>query len=443
MSSAQSNLNVKKTEQDIVIIVERDAPARYNLQIINNNNVTDKFEIYSLVGVSIAPKNLFTIGQDKNISLDIKINPHEETKKDIRGFYTFEYQIKGQNTGFFKDNLKIKIVELKDALKIEPISITPNASTAEIKITNLEKTEIKNISIKADSVFYNLEKTISLKPLEETTISVPIDLSSLSSLSAGSYDVDVTLELGGIESKLKEKVNYLEKGGVSVSQDAEGFIIRTETSTKTNEGNIPVAVEIMQTRDIFTRLFTTNSPTPTSAVRDGFFVEYLWQDEIAPSESLVVKSTTNYTFPFILIILIIIITLAVKMYIETKLVLRKRVSYVRTKGGEFALKVTLNLKAKKDLKDIEITDRIPSVMKLFDKFAIKPSEIDSKSRKLVWKLSHLNSGEDRVFTYIIYSKIKVVGNFKLPLARANYQVGDKKMTVNSNRTSFISETISN
>ena len=51
----------------------------------------------------------------------------------------------------------------------------------------------------------------------------------------------------------------------------------------------------------------------------------------------------------------------------------------------------------------------------------------------------MNKGEERIFTYIIYSKIGVVGKFELPSARAIYEKEGKVKKTESNRSFFINE----
>ena len=98
---------------------------------------------------------------------------------------------------------------------------------------------------------------------------------------------------------------------VAFDESSEGIILRKTVSKKTNTGNIPTTVEIKIEKGIISRLFTSNSVEPTSIERNGFVVSYLWRKEIAPGESLVVETITNYTFPFILVILVVVVGIVV------------------------------------------------------------------------------------------------------------------------------------
>jgi len=130
----------------------------------------------------------------------------------------------------------------------------------------------------------------------------------------------------------------------------------------------------------------------------------------------------------------------IRKSIESDLILRKKISFVKTKGGQFALKVSIRVKSKRFLERINIIDKLPPLVKLYEKFgATMPDKIDEKNKRLEWNIESLNQGEERIFTYIIYSRIGIVGRFELPSAKAVYEKEGKVKGVESNRSFFINE----
>ena len=115
------------------------------------------------------------------------------------------------------------------------------------------------------------------------------------------------------------------------------------------------------------------------------------------------------------------------------------VNGVKTKHGEFALKVTLNVKAKKHVDKIQIVDSIPHMSKLYEKFGIPPTKLDHNSGRVYWHIERLSKGESRVFSYIVYSKLNVVGRFELPTALATYEHEGKTKQSYSNKAYFAAE----
>jgi len=432
-----SAIDLKIEEKPIssTLISELDKLATFEFEI-RNNGETDSFEIYSLVSVVIYPKERFTINSGETITLEVLADPARKIRDKKEGDFAFEYQIKGKNSGIQKETLKIKVVKLKDVIEINPFDLHPE-QLAIIEIKNLENLNIEDIELKLDSKLFEGESRISLKPYE--SINLTFEAKGVKELEAGQYPISTEIIFSSNKAEIESEIRYLEKGGISTTQETSGLIIRKTTIEKKNLGNIPTLAKINERKDILSRLFTTYSEKPLSAERSGLFVNYGWERALKPNESMILITTTNYTFPFILLILIIIITIAVKIYFQTDLVLRKRISFVKTKGGEFALKVRLKAKAKKHVDEIQITDRIPKMTKVHEKFGTKPDKIDEKTRQIFWNIKSLRKGEERTISYLIYSKINIIGKFQLPAARASYKFDNKVQYVNSNRTSFAAE----
>ena len=437
--SSALDLEVKEIKKENVIITELSNNATFSLSIKNLEEESDNFQIYSLVQINIFPKGLFMINSGEKLNLDIVVEPQKSTRENQRGIYAFQYQIKGQQIGVFKDFLTIRILDVKDAIKVSTKSISLKDKTATLTIENLEEFHFENLEISAESEFFQFSETLNLEKKESKEFIVPINLKE--KISAGKKELELEFTFNDISSKKIVTFQYLEKGGISVTQNSEGFLIRKTSTTKTNEGNIQSTTSIEITKNVLTRLFTIFSKKPEIAERRGIFVDYSWKKNVEVGEEFTITATTNYTIPFMLIILILFVTGFTKYLMAQKVIIRKRVSAVKTKGGEFALKVKLKVKAKKPVKNVILTDTLPRMTKLYDKFGAKPHKIDSQTRKISWNLKNLNTGEQRVFTYIIYSKINIVGKFELPLATASYEIDGMKEHSSSNRTSFFTETV--
>jgi hypothetical protein len=429
------SLEVEKVEKAPVVISELKDPAIFDF-IIDNNGGSDEIRIYSLVGATFEPDETFHLPSGKS-TIEVKVYPAEDAREKEDN-YAFEYQIKGSGSDIFKDTLTVKIVKLGNVLDIEPLGINYGDEKAIVRIRNVNNIELDDIKIKIKSVFYENEKTLSFKPFESINLSLSVNTENTKELAAGSYVVTSDLELDEATARVEETVNYKEKQVVAFKKEGEGWVIRTTKITKTNEGNLAVPDTISVSKNILTRLFTTFSAEPLTSERKALFVYYSWEKDLNPGESWDVEVTTNYTLPFILVILVIFSAGAVYLYSRTALVVSKRCSFVKTKGGEFALKVILHIKARKALDNIEIFDRIPMATKLYEKAGM-PHKFDEHLGRLSWKIDRLNAGEDRIFSYIIYSTIRIVGRLELSPATAHFVKDGKPQYVNSNRTFFMSE----
>lgn len=432
------SLQVEKIDKGSVVISELSNPAVFEFTI-NNPDSEQQVELYSFVGINFNPRGLFDLPPGKS-TIEVKAYPSSEIRKK-QGLYNFEYELKGSISGITKDSLSIKIVGLKDAMELKAEDIYVKDDKVTIKIINTQNADLEDIKLHFSSLFFDEEKTFSLKPYESKEISIAIDKEKIKKLASGSYIYDAEVELESAKIKIDGTLNYLPKEESNIVKSYEGLILRKTTYTFKNTGNVPINGKITINKDILSRLFTVNSAEPLEIKRNALFVKYDWEQNLQPDESFSVTSTTNYTLPFILVLLVVIIALLVRLYTRTHIQMNKKVSFVKTKGGEFALKVTLHVKAKKYVENLQVIDRLPGMTQLYEKFGVKPDKIDASTRRLFWNIDRLNAGEERVYSYIVYSKVRVVGRFELPSATATYLRDGKTEQVFSNRTFFVSETV--
>jgi hypothetical protein len=339
--------------------------------------------------------------------------------------------------------LKMTFVKLKDSLEIDANDFSVGDKEASIVVKNLKNAYVNNLVLRFSSSFFEESKQISLEPYESTTVKVLLDQEALSQLSFGSYVVRATADADGYIAQFESAIEFLPRESISQNINEEGFFVRRVSVSKTNEGNVPVVVSLEIKKDIFSRLFTVFSQSPSSIRREGTSAYYLWEQRIGPGESFQVSGTTSYTFPIFFILLIVVLTFLVYTYARTSVVLNKQVNFVKTKGGEFALKVTLRVKARKHVEDIQVIDMLPGMTMLYEKFGIKPDKIDHAPRRIHWKIDRLNAGEERVYSYIIYSKVRIVGRFELPSATAIFEREGRTHEVLSNRAFFLADTLGN
>jgi hypothetical protein len=434
---AESGLEVTSMEKNNVVIAEIGNSAFYELTINNLGNEED-FKIFTLVGIDIEPSDYFALPKGESV-MSIEAKMGEKILSERRGLLSFEYQIKGKDRDLFKDKFLVDIVSLSDALDVSYAPIYPNDTSVEFVVSNKEPVEIKDLSFVFDSAFFRDSESFDLGADETKTFSVSINKEGVEKLVAGPYIVSTTVVVGDSEVQLDGVIDYLEKEGISVDESSKGIISRTTSVTKTNRGNTPVTATVIVKKNALTRLFTTSSVEPTDVIRSGFIVEYVWRKSIVPDESLIVKSTTNYIFPFLIIVAIVGLGWLARVYYFRAVSISKKTSLVRTKGGEFALRVVLKVRAGKSVSNIQLTDFLPAMAKLYDNFGKKPDKVDSSMRRLHWNVGSLRMGEERVYSYVMYSKLNVVGRFELPLASATFERNEQTRQVLSNKAFFAAE----
>ncbi len=432
------NLDVSVKPVSDSYIIDLNKPAVFDL-IIKNLGDTDEFEIYSLVGVDISPETKFKIVSGETKTLRIEAIPQEALKSKI-GFFTFEYLIRDSRSEIQKEKLSLNIAGLEDAILVIPQNINLNSEKMVVTIKNIIMYDFNEIKININSAFFESEETISLKSLESKQFEIPLDKEKMKSYAGGSYLMNVRFQTSGKIAEKEVMFKFLEQENIETNENVEGILIRRTEITKKNLGNVKKTVSINIQKNLLTCLFTTVNLQPTKTEIKGLVKYYIWEKELAPNEQLKVIAKTNWLYPILIILLIIGIYILIKRYIETDIMLRKKVSFVKTKGGEFALKVQIKIKARRYVEKIKITDKLPSIVNLYDKFgAVAPDKIDIENKRLEWDIEALNPKEERIFSYIIYSKIGVVGKFELYPASAVYEKDGDIKNAQSNKAFFINE----
>ncbi len=432
------NLKVEKTSSGEVLVAGLTSPASFDLQI-TNFGPTANFEFYNLVGFNMFPVGTIPInsGQTKNVKLEI--SPIGELDK--RGSYTLEYFIRGIDSTQQKEQLTFNIIELKDAFDVGSGGVDLDSNTISIYIKNKVNYNFKNINAKFSSAFFDFPEKFDLAPYEKKTFEVPLNADDIKKLTAGFYTLNAEIKVEDETADIEGTVEFAQKNLVTTEEKDYGFFVSTKSIIKTNEGNVVEKSETTIKKNIVTRLFTTFSPEPDTVERTGTTVIYTWARNINPGDSLEITVKTNWFFPFILILLIVLAVVLAKIYSRTELSLRKKVSFVRAKGGEFALKVSISVRAKSYIERVNIIDRLPPLVKVHERFGgVEPSRIDEKTKRIEWNFEKLEAGEVRMVSYIIYSKVGVVGRFALPKATAIYDKDGKIKETESNRAFFVAET---
>ena len=430
-------LSIETEIDSNVIVKEFNNPINAKVKIKNASSGTYNF--YTLADLSLIPRATFEMINEGNVEKELTFTPTENLKET--GLYKFTYTLNHRGIEKVDEKLTINLVNLKDILEIESDYTDPTSGQIKFKIVNKENVKIENLSTKFTSILFEAEKDLTFDPYEEEEIIVNVEEETLKKTKAGVYILNTEFKTPKGKVEISGNIYLGEKKGITTTEDSSGFLVHTKTISKINTGNVLEDVTINTEKNIFTRLFTTFSIEPEKTERSGFSVSYTWtKKELEPTEVFTVKTKTNYLYPLLILILAIIVVVGVKRYTETKLEIKKTVHPVRTKNDEFALRIKLRLKARQEVENVTLTDRVPAIVKVYKKFgSTKPDKIDSRTRKIQWNIGDLQAGEERMYSYIVYSKVGVVGKFSLPEATAIFEKGEKINETKSNKVFFLND----
>ncbi|MBU2053254.1 MAG: hypothetical protein ABIJ14_01960 [Nanoarchaeota archaeon] len=432
-------VEIEKQSSNEVLIVGIGEPATFDLKI-KNFGASDNFEFYNFLGFNMFPVGTVFIGAGQTKDVKLQISPIGDFSH--RGFYTFNYFIRGhnQNSSEQSETLTFKAIDLKDAFEIGSGEVDAESNSIDIYIKNKVNFDFENVDAEFSSVFFDLDEGFSLDANEKKSFNVQLNKEDFRKLMAGFYTLDANIIVKGQKANVEGTIKFAEKDIVKTSENDYGFFINTKIIEKINEGNVLKKSETVIKKNIVSRLFTSFSPEPDIVERDRSTVYYTWVEEIKPGETLKITVRTNWLFPFVTVLFLIVLIILVKQYSGTDLILRKRVSFVKAKGGEFALKVTIVASARRYIERINIIDGLPPLVKVHERFGgQQPKRVDEKTKRIEWGFEKLEAGEMRTASYIIYSKVGIVGKFALPSAAGIYEKEGKIKETTSNRAFFVAE----
>jgi len=433
------NLEVEKKSSNEVMVAELNQPAIFDLEITNLGE-TDKFEFFNLAGFNMVPKGTGIINEDETKEIELKIYPREDF--DIRGFYTLGYSLKGKTANISNHELTIKIIDLEEAFEIGVEKFKENSSEITIYIQNKENFNFEELDVKFSSAFFETEKNLSLEPNKRKTFDLTLNKEDFNKLNSGFYTMKAEIKVDDQKAEVEGLIKFEENKDLKTTTKDYGFFINTQIITKENQGNVIENSQIIIEKNILSRLFTTLSPEPDVIERNDLKIKYIWEEAIKPGESFEVNVKTNWFFPLIVIALLVTIVGMLKHFSRRDIVLKKKVNFVHAKGGEFALRVTILVQAKKYVENVRIIDRIPTLVKIYHKFGGQnPIKLDEEKRKIEWSFEKLEAGEIRILSYVIYSKVGIIGKFSLPIANALYERDGELKESESNHVYFMAEAL--
>jgi len=350
------------------------------------------------------------------------------------GIYKVVLNAESVKTGEKKSvNLFIS-VQKGEVVDIESITVTGNLQpTGEIivryVVRNFRTSTTKDISI-SSVIKSQSGKTIEVKeviermdPDETKTIEKPFSLPPQA--ESGDYSVDTTLTHLADTRIIKQSFYVSKRPVIKEDRSKSSLIFGYKTEIKVrNVGNAP-ASDISATDIIsgFEAAFMSSDQKPL--VND---TKYTWTiASLQPGEEAVISYAVDYSPLYLFIIAIIVL---VYLYFFKMRTVRVR-KYVMQKkhieeGEEFTIGVEIKNYSGKRIDEILVEDFVPTMFKVKEgsgpKASIKKSSVGTE---LVWNLSGLYHGEERVLSYKIVPAFGVHGKIRMPRASVKFKSGNK------------------
>ncbi len=319
----------------------------------------------------------------------------------------------------------------------EPLPVTLN-------YRNRNALNIEELGVELSSDLFYKEYTTSLGALKEKTEEHLFELEPHQ--AAGDYELRVKLNYRG--ETINEVVRNLRIAAIDdVKEEAvdESGLFRTTTRlTLTNEGNTVAEHEARLPTGWFRSLFSSTEP---KAARESVGGEryHVWRLSLAPEEQVTISRTEDYRLPAILLLLAII---GVAAYYLTRspVVAVKEAIAQREEGEEGAnsLKIRLFIRNRsgQTLSGVSAIDKVPSIASYAPDErlgTVSPTKVvgSKKGTILKWELDLLEPYEERILSYNLASKLRIVGKVRLPSAKIQFTTrGGKERVLFTKNVSY-------
>jgi hypothetical protein len=338
-------------------------------------------------------------------------------------------------------------------LKLSKYALNPEETlTIDVQLTSVSEKPsglytLQTIIKKDDSIVQRFDETVvGLGPKLSKTVSNSYFVKKYE--TPGTYAVDAILKdsLNNMVSAMSSKFKVNEVSKLPTEYTAKttdiGFLSVTTTIMIKNEGNVPTPTfYVTESIPTFAEKLFVPEIEPTSSKKSDNRIVYSW---LVPSLQPGQQVTIRYKFSLLavwlaILAIIAIVYLAYRLTFAPTIVKKHRHKGEITRDKEILISLDVRNRTIREIKDVIVKDRVPSIAKVVDKFdTLKPKiKVTDAGTELYWKFDSLKPREERILTYRIKPVVDVMGALKLPHAVIRYTDQKKEKKVVSSKSLII------
>jgi hypothetical protein len=323
-----------------------------------------------------------------------------------------------------------------------PDIVNPRETTrVMVELRNRNPRNLSEMMVDISSPLFSKSYRSYLGPIEEKSEEFTFELDDYQ--APGEYALQLIL------TYQNETVNELERTfsverieNIQVNSRSSGSFFRdVHVLEIMNDGNDLDTYQAKIATNWFKRIFSR--ATPAANVEKIAGEEYyIWNLELNSREEVHVEVVENYRLLIILLVLLIAGVISYYM-LRSPLIAVKEAILIKEGGDEGSnLKVRIFIKNRtgKQLDGVNVVDKVPSIATYVKKEMLgmaSPTKVVTSERKgtvLKWELDLLEPYEERILTYSLTSKLKIVGKMKLPAAKVHFSSkgGRERLTYTKN-----------
>jgi len=423
--------------------------ASFVITLINTRGYEDSFQVSTRdTGwvITLDPP-LTTIPSSSTKSFLLYLKPKQGVDK---GPHAVPVKTKSLRSGEFKeDNLLINIKpdspfggEYSPSVKLD-VGIGPevdvrNKVAVNMEMNNKNPRDMPNLIILVESDIFRKKYITHLGPLEQEKKELLLEVDHASPAGIHTLTVRLLLKNITIAEVNKDFEVVLYSGTKEEVNKESAFFLVTKTFRVTNDANVQNEIVKELKLAFYRKPFVSFDKEPEKINR-----MYVWKADLEAQEVLVIVMTQNYR-PLALIILILILSLIIYYIFRSPVIIFKS-SLITGKDHHIKVRLQIKNRTKRKNHNVKIIDKVPSMATL-DKNthpgSLKPSKViksSSKGTSIRWEIEELEPYEERLITYQLDPKLKIIGGIRLPRARIKFQTNKGKERVTYSNISIAKE----
>jgi hypothetical protein len=422
--------------------------AQFSLTITNTRSTDQVYNINANpVDWLIESQSSIRVSPGETKTIDLFIRPRQSNYK-TPGFYGVPVRIASANDNIDAQTV-IYIRSVNDGGYVPAVTLSIQMDSAvdprsSIPVTlnfrNRNILDIDALEIRIQSELFSLNEVTTLNALEEKSMEFwfSIDPQTL----PDEYEIDARLFYQNKSVSQAKKVFEVNPYAVierNALKDKKVFFKSTKVSELTNKANIQKTLTSELDIPFYERIFTTIKFDANAIDKVG---RLKWDIVFEPEEKVTITVTQNYrAIP--LILFLALVTLVLYFVLRTPIVLKKQtiVTGKDNEGvSEMRVRVFIRNRTGRSFYNVRLLDRVPSIASVHvtDSLGVLPPtdivRTEKKGTLIKWDFEVIEPFEERIVTYNVSAKLKLVGPLGLPPVKAKFEtVKGKHKTTESGK----------
>ncbi len=414
-----------------------DETASYQLTITNDATM-DKVYSWSINPVDwiIEGKNSMKVSAGESRTIELLISPRPSNFRGP-GLYVVPVNVQDAFGETIQSQLNIHIKSINEKVYSYLPSVALGASmndpldpredaSVQVQLRNRNILEIDALKLVIDGENFYKEDTFPLSALEEKTLRYKLPVDSL--VKPGTYNLHVYIVYQN-KTISEVKDSYVVNPYAVINRDVvrtSRFFKITKISKLTNNGNVVKEITTDVSSAFYKWPFMHVSIKANTAEKNR---GHSWLLILDPNETATVTVVENYRSLFYLALLLIIFLIAY-FTMRSPITMKKQIVVTgKDEEGISEMKVRIYLKNRTDKAyyNLRLLDKAPAIADVHAPQGLGvmgPTKIVKTEKKgtiVKWDFDTLDAYEERIVSYTIKAKLKIIGNLALPAVRIKFE----------------------